>query len=194
MPGARRQLCGDQPAVGRHRLVVEAGDVERHRRLDVVPRVAVSAREPRDHAVRALQRDEVAAPTRRPRRRQHAGEIGCLADCCGGGHRGDAVEHEALAEHGREHPLGDPVERGRADDVPLEEAAVAAHQRMVVVVDADGALQPPVRRVQGVGVVARRPRSSPAARSLAFSSVARVDAHVPADARPERGSRRRASS
>jgi hypothetical protein len=61
VPRAVGALGVDEPLVGPLGLVVEAGDVERHRRLDVVPRVAVAAGEPRDHAGVELQRGEVAA-------------------------------------------------------------------------------------------------------------------------------------
>ena len=58
--GYELRVAGDAvDAVRLERLVVEAGHVERHRRLDVVPRIAVTAGEPRDHARRHLQRGEV---------------------------------------------------------------------------------------------------------------------------------------
>ena len=43
----------------RARRLVQPGDVECHRRLDVIPRVAVATREPLDHARRQLERREV---------------------------------------------------------------------------------------------------------------------------------------
>ncbi len=51
----------DEPVVGAFGLVVEPGDVERHRRLDMVPRVAVTAGEPRDHPGVELERRQVVA-------------------------------------------------------------------------------------------------------------------------------------
>ena len=123
---------------------------------------------------------------------QHAGQIGqrghavlagivtsgCATDAATG--LLDGVQHEALAEHRRQHPLGEAGRARLLDDVPLEEPPVAAHQRMVVVVDADRALQPPVRRVQGVGVVAAG-EPQPGGAQLGLQLGGRVDAHVAAD-------------
>jgi hypothetical protein len=39
----------DEPLIGALGRVVESGDVERHRRLDMVPRVAMTTGKPRDH-------------------------------------------------------------------------------------------------------------------------------------------------
>ena len=54
-PTAVGQLGVDQPLVGAVGFVVQADGGEGHGRLDVIPRVAVSSREPRDHPVRLLQ-------------------------------------------------------------------------------------------------------------------------------------------
>ena len=43
-----------QPLVGGTRLVVASAEVERHRRLDEVPRIGVTARDPRDVPVAEL--------------------------------------------------------------------------------------------------------------------------------------------
>ncbi len=59
VPRAVGTLGVDQPVVGVFGLVVEAGDVERHRGFDVVPRVAMTAGEPWDHPGVELQRREV---------------------------------------------------------------------------------------------------------------------------------------
>ncbi len=54
-PAAVGELGVHQPLVGPVGLFVQADSGEGHGRLDVVPRVAVPAGEPRDHPVRALQ-------------------------------------------------------------------------------------------------------------------------------------------
>ena len=69
-------MCGE-PAVGSHRLAVEPGDVERHRALDEVPRVAVAAGEPGDHPVRVLQGGDLVGGGIELGGRQHVGEIDC---------------------------------------------------------------------------------------------------------------------
>src|SRR5947209_100916 len=63
------------------------------------------------------------------------------------------VHDEALADHGVERVLDETDGARRVGDVPRQEAMVEPGQRVLIVVDADRALQPPVRRVQGVGVV-----------------------------------------
>src|SRR3954470_18874903 len=69
----------------------------------------------------------------------------------GGGLGG--VHHEALTDQRVEGVLDEANGAGRVSDVPRQEPMVGASQEVVFVVDADGALEPPVRRVQGVGVV-----------------------------------------
>ena len=54
-PTAVGELDVDQPLVGAFSWCVEAGHVECHRRLNMVPRVAVTAWKPRDHARVELQ-------------------------------------------------------------------------------------------------------------------------------------------
>src|SRR4051812_29717271 len=74
----------------------------------------------------------------------------------GSGRRGGGlggVDDEALADDGVEGVLDEADGPRRVGDVPRQEPVIEPGQRMVVVVDAHGALQPPVRRVQGVGVV-----------------------------------------
>ena len=103
------------------------------------------------------------------------------------------VEHQALADQRVERPLG-PA-RGsarRLHDVPDQQPVVGLHQRVLVVVDADRALDPPVRRVQAVGVVRGRRTTRPALCGLADQLVVGVDPDVAA--RRCRGSRRRAPS
>src|SRR5438270_6334376 len=63
------------------------------------------------------------------------------------------VHDDALADDGIERPLDQPHGAGGVGDVPRQEAVVQPRQQGLVVIDADRALQPPVRRVQGVGVV-----------------------------------------
>ena len=55
-PAALGQLGLGQPQVTAGRLFVETGHGQRHRRLDMVPGVAVAALEPRDHPVGTLDR------------------------------------------------------------------------------------------------------------------------------------------
>jgi hypothetical protein len=76
VPRAVGALDVGQPLVGALGLGVEAGDVERHRRLDVVPGVAVPAVEPRDHAARGLEVGEVLGRGDDLVGRQHAGDVG----------------------------------------------------------------------------------------------------------------------
>ena len=85
VPAAVGALDVGQPLVGPFGLDVEAGDVERHRRLDMVPGVAVATGEPRDHAARRLQRGEVATRLHDLVGRQHAGQVGDRghAESCG---------------------------------------------------------------------------------------------------------------
>src|SRR4051812_32754107 len=64
------------------------------------------------------------------------------------------VDHEALAEHRVQRPLRPPGDPRPLDDVPDQEAMVGARQRMIVVADTHGALDPPVRRVERVGMAA----------------------------------------
>src|SRR5215472_2250441 len=64
------------------------------------------------------------------------------------------VENEALADERIEGGLRQPGQRGTAHDVPDKQLVVAAYGRVLVVVDADRAFQPPVGRVQAVRVVA----------------------------------------
>jgi hypothetical protein len=64
------------------------------------------------------------------------------------------VEHHALAEHGIESALGYAGGAWAAGELPDQEAVIQAWQRVALVTGPDGALDPPVRRVQGVGVVA----------------------------------------
>ena len=57
-PTAVVALDVDQPFVGPFGAGVEAGDIERHGGLDVVPRIAMPAGEPRDHPRVELQRGD----------------------------------------------------------------------------------------------------------------------------------------
>src|SRR5215470_15290853 len=60
------------------------------------------------------------------------------------------VHNDALADERVERPLGGPGQRRVLHDVPDQQPVVSAGQRVGVVVHADRALQPPVRRVQPV--------------------------------------------
>ena len=54
VPRAISALDGRQPVEGALGIVAAPAERESHRRFDVVPRVGVPTREPRDHAVRQL--------------------------------------------------------------------------------------------------------------------------------------------
>src|SRR5438270_12018425 len=72
------------------------------------------------------------------------------------GGRLGGVHDEALADQGIEGPLDEAHGAGGLGDVPRQEAVVEPGEKGLVVVDTHRALQPPVRRVQGVGVVGAR--------------------------------------
>ena len=63
------------------------------------------------------------------------------------------VGDEALADQRVERLLGDPRGQRLLHDVPDQQLVVRPHRQRLVVVDTEGALEPPVRRVQGVRVV-----------------------------------------
>src|SRR5436190_4142360 len=66
------------------------------------------------------------------------------------------VEHHAVADDRIQGLLGATGQGApalRLHDVPDEDLVVRLHERVLVVVDTDRALQPPVRRVEAVGVV-----------------------------------------
>ena len=127
-------------------------------RLDVVPDVGVLA--------------DASTGSRRTAPASRAIEAAVSATCAGGedaldvraaGEAVDArrpsvfglaeVEHHALADQ-RVEDLAGVLERlGLLHDLPDQEPVVRLGERVVVVVDADRALDPPVRRVQAVGVV-----------------------------------------
>src|SRR4051794_7785059 len=80
----------------------------------------------------------------------------CTGRLLGSGQRGGrlgGVHDEALADQRVEGVLDEAHGARRVGDVPRQEAMVGAGEDVLVVVDADRALDPPVRRVQGVGVV-----------------------------------------
>src|SRR6202042_3624048 len=68
------------------------------------------------------------------------------------------VDDEALADERIEHVLGEPGRGRLLHDVPDQHAVIGAGQRMVVVTHPDRALEPPVRRVQCMGVYVTAPR------------------------------------
>src|SRR5215467_10400362 len=63
------------------------------------------------------------------------------------------VDDEALADERVQRLVGDPGGGWLAHDVPDEDLVVGTGERVIVLVDAYQAFQPPVRRVQPVGVV-----------------------------------------
>src|SRR5215469_14490628 len=66
---------------------------------------------------------------------------------------GGTVDHEALAHQRVETALDQPDQPGPAHDVPDQEAVILTHWPGSVVVRADETAQPPVGRVQSVGVL-----------------------------------------
>ena len=69
----------DEPLVGPLGLGVEAGHVERHGGLDVIPRIAMATGKPRDHPGVELQRGQMQARAVQFVGAEHAGEIGEVA-------------------------------------------------------------------------------------------------------------------
>src|SRR5438309_1910885 len=63
------------------------------------------------------------------------------------------VDDQALADDRVQQPLGDPGEARGAHHVPDQQPVVTGDERVLVLLDPHGALQPPVRRVQGVRVM-----------------------------------------
>ena len=88
------------------------------------------------------------------------------------------VQNEALADERRQHPVGQPGGARTLHDVPHQQAVVGGDQRVGVVVRADQAAQPPVGRVQAVGVVARRRGPVPSSARRRRQAGATVDPHV----------------
>src|SRR5215471_3670680 len=72
------------------------------------------------------------------------------------GTSGGTVDDQALAEDGVQGALRQPQDAGTADDVPHQQPVILPHRPRALVVGADQAAQPPVRRVQGVDVVGAR--------------------------------------
>src|SRR5680860_1328973 len=90
------------------------------------------------------------------------------------------VDHQALAEHGVERAVEELRPRGSIGELPHEEVVVAAHRpRQVGALDAHRAAQPPVRRVEGMGMV-RPDGCEPRTRQLRLERPLAVDANVAA--------------
>src|SRR6266508_5494250 len=89
------------------------------------------------------------------------------------------VDDDALAEYRVQRPFGQPGNGWALHDVPDEQPVVGTRQRMTIVMDADGAFQPPVQRVQAVRVVVPAD-DEPGPLELELQLGARVDADVPA--------------
>src|SRR3954462_3727244 len=92
------------------------------------------------------------------------------------------VHDDALADHRVQHAVGQAGGERALHDVPDQEPVVGAGGRVGVVVHADGALDPPVRRVQAVRVVVPADLETDRLQ-LGLELGARVDAHVPARGR-----------
>src|SRR5947209_791812 len=91
----------------------------------------------------------------------------------------DRVHHQALADQRVQRLLGPPGKGRLAHDVPDQQLVVRAGQPVLVIVHADRALEPPVRRVQPVRVVVPQ-RGQPGPGQLGFQLDPGVDAHVAA--------------
>src|ERR1022692_3604522 len=63
------------------------------------------------------------------------------------------VDDEALADQRIQGLISEPGNRRLAHDVPDQQPVIAARERVIIVVHADRALEPPVGRVQRVGMV-----------------------------------------
>src|SRR4051794_13072976 len=89
------------------------------------------------------------------------------------------INDEALAEHRVERAVEGGGPAGLAHDLVGEEVVVSAHRPRAGVVEPEGALQPPVRRVQRVRVV-RAAQPQAGRLELLLELVLAVDAHVTA--------------
>ena len=179
-PRPVRSLPPGEPAVGRSGPVVPAAEVQGHRRLDGVPGVQLAAAEPGQRAVGVLlrRRSSRRSPAPRPRSGPRAAPAGG-----GRGQRAAAVRSHwagpppaeppaARPRACRRRPPGSCRTAGRAarsavrvSHRPLRSgprrASGGRPARSRVAVHADGALEPPVGRVQGVRVVGRARASGP---------------------------------
>ena len=124
VPRAVGALHRAQPLVRALGLVVAAADVERHRRLDQVPRVGVVARASTGCCRRAPGCAAMASTVSAIcSRADHAGDLGEH----GARHQRHLlrVDDEALAEHGVERAVDAAEPRGPVRDLPREEVVVA---------------------------------------------------------------------
>ena len=184
VPRAIWALRLHEPLVGATCFVVHAHHIERHRRLDVVPRVAVSAGEPRNHAVAELQRGD---PFRGGAQFVGGGDAStALHGACS--RRTDRntrggifvrVDDERLSDCWAEQVVERAGDERRTHDVPLEQFLVGLHERVVFARRADCAAQPPIRRMQSVRPV-RVADSQTDGCDFVAQFVCLVDAHVPA--------------
>ena len=148
VPGAVGPLQAGQPLVGPLGFGRRPAGGEGHGRLDVVPRIGVTAGEPRDHAARQLplgdgvDRADSSAAVTTPATSGSMVDLGLAG-----------VHHQALPDQRVGQPIDGPCQSRRSHDVPHQQPVVGLDRRVVVVGDADRALEPPVRRVQGVGVM-----------------------------------------
>ena len=79
--------------------------------------------------------------------------MGRLADDTGDDRRLRGVVNDAFTDEWVQHPIGDTSGLRCLDDVPLQELSVGGNEPVVVVGRPDSAFQPPVRRVQRVGLM-----------------------------------------
>src|SRR5258708_374420 len=89
------------------------------------------------------------------------------------------VYDKALADQRVQRLIGDPGDGWLVHDVPDKKPVEGAGQRMIIVAHADGALYPPVRRVQPVGMVMPGDRQA-RPRELGDELAAREDPDVAA--------------
>src|SRR6185295_3816181 len=104
-----------------------------------------------------------------------------MSGSCGMTRGLSGVDDVALAEHWRSRALDDLHAARLLGDLPLQQSLVGLHQPVVVASNTDRALQPPVRRMQGMGVMAAGDRQAGAAQ-FGLQLGCGVDAHVPAHA------------
>ena len=176
VPAAVGALLAAQPLVRRTRLLDAPAEVERHQRLDHVPRIGVAARDPREVAVGELVRGDRGDGRVELARADDAGNVGEAGHATRGLL---GVHDEALADHGVQRAVDGVQPRGLPHDLPDEEVVVLADGPGVGVVDTDRALQPPIRGVERVRVV-RAAHLQARARELRFEVALAVDADVAA--------------